>query len=92
LGHEASGEVVATGSQVTGIQTGDIVTALAMPAYAEYFVATAADLVQLPPDIDPIYALGEPVACCVHAAGRFGIQPGDKVAVVGCGFMGLILS
>ncbi|MBN1259166.1 MAG: zinc-binding dehydrogenase, partial [Anaerolineae bacterium] len=30
------------------------------------------------------------VACCVHAAERFGIRPGDRVAVVGCGFMGLV--
>jgi threonine dehydrogenase-like Zn-dependent dehydrogenase len=35
-------------------------------------------------------ALGEPVACCVHASWRFGVQPGDRVAVVGCGFMGLV--
>lgn len=90
LGHEASGEVVAVGSGVTNIKAGDIVTALASPAYAEYFVSTANDLVKLPPTIDPIYALGEAVACCVHAAGRFGIRPGDNVAIVGCGFMGLV--
>lgn len=90
LGHEATGRVVAIGSHVKDFYVGDLVTALAMPAYAEYFVATAADLVKLPPDVNPTYALGEAVACCVHAGGRFGIEPGHKVAVVGCGFMGLI--
>lgn len=30
------------------------------------------------------------MACCVHAANRFGTRAGDKVAVIGCGFMGLI--
>lgn len=90
LGHEPTGQVTAVGGKVKDFQVGEIVTALAMPAYAEYFLAKPSDLVELPPEIDPTYALGEAVACCVHAGGRFGIQPGDKVAVVGCGFMGLI--
>ncbi len=90
LGHEASGEVAAVGRNITDFQPGDIVTALALPAYADYFVASAVSLAKLPPDIDPTYALGEAVACCVHAANRFGTRPGDRVAVVGCGFMGLV--
>ncbi|MCA9934212.1 MAG: zinc-binding dehydrogenase [Anaerolineales bacterium] len=90
LGHEASGKVVAVGPSVTTLQLGDTVTSLASPAYADYFVDKAAHLVKLPPTIDPKFALGEAVACCVHAGNRFGIQPGDSVAVVGCGFMGLV--
>jgi threonine dehydrogenase-like Zn-dependent dehydrogenase len=90
LGHEGSGKIVAIGSQVSNFSVGDIVTALSWLAYAEYFVATCADLVKLPPEVDPAFALGEAVACCVHASDRFDIQPGSKVAVVGCGFMGLI--
>lgn len=90
LGHEASGEVVAVGDDVKNVKSGDIVTALAVAAYADYFISAAEDLVRLPSTIDPKYALGEAIACCVHAANRFGIQPGDRVAVVGCGFMGLV--
>ena len=90
LGHEASGTVTAVGKNVSNIKPGDVVTALALPAYAEYFVAPADMVVKLPSNIDPIYALGEPIACCVHAANRFGTKPGDKVAVIGCGFMGII--
>ncbi len=90
LGHEPSGEVVAIGKNITAFQPGDIVTALTSPAYAEFFVAPSDGLVKLSPKIDPTYALGEAVACCVHAANRFGTRPGDKVAVVGCGFMGLL--
>lgn len=90
LGHEASGEVVAVGEGVTDVQLGDVVTALALPAYSEYFVAPSDTVVKLPDTVDPTYALGEAIACCVHAANRFGIRPGDKVAIVGCGFMGLV--
>ena len=44
----------------------------------------------MPDSVEAVFALGEPIACCVHAADRFGTQPGDRVAVVGCGFMGLV--
>jgi threonine dehydrogenase-like Zn-dependent dehydrogenase len=90
LGHEASGVVAAVGRSVTDFQAGDVVTSLTWPAYAEYFVSPATDLTKLPAEVDPDYALGEAIACCVHAANRFGTQPGDRVAVLGCGFMGLI--
>ena len=90
VGHEASGEIVDVGHEVDGFAVGDIVTALALPAYSEYFAAPAAGLVKLPENVDPKFALGEAIACCVHAANRFGTKPGDKVAVIGLGFMGQI--
>ena len=89
LGHEGTGVIVAVGQQVQGFAIGDTVTALG-GAYADYFAISPQKLVKVPAGIDPIYALGEPLTCCVHAGNRFGIQSGDRVAVVGCGFMGLI--
>ena len=89
LGHEGSGIVVDKGVNVDGFELGDHVTAIG-GAYADYFVAKPGDLVKLPSGIDPVLALGEPIACCVHAGDRFGTREGDRVAVVGCGFMGLI--
>lgn len=89
LGHEASGIVIEAGSAVRGISEGDRVTVIG-GAYADYFVAEPDTLVRLPENIDPRFALGEPLACCVHASDRFGTRPGDRVAIVGCGFMGLI--
>ncbi|HUS59324.1 MAG TPA: zinc-binding dehydrogenase, partial [Planctomycetota bacterium] len=47
-------------------------------------------LVKLPKEVDPVWAMGEPLACTVHAGARFCIRPGDRVAVVGSGFMGLL--
>ncbi|WP_420630543.1 zinc-binding dehydrogenase [Candidatus Leptofilum sp.] len=90
LGHEASGEVTAVGPNVTNFVPGDLVTALSLPAYSDYFVAQSEELVKLPTGINPTFALGEAIACCVHAANRFGIQSDNRVAIVGCGFMGLI--
>ncbi|MEM7500421.1 MAG: zinc-binding dehydrogenase [Pseudomonadota bacterium] len=89
LGHEASGVVEAIGSDVTELSVGDRVTAIG-GAYADYFVATPDTVIKLPDGVDLTFALGEPIACCVHASDRFGIQEGDRVAVVGCGFMGLM--
>lgn len=88
LGHEASGVIVEVGRDVRGFAVGDRVTAIG-GAYADFFVAEPNVLLKLPDGIDPTFALGEPLACCVHASERFGTRQGDRVAVVGCGFMGL---
>ena len=90
MGHEASGVVAGVGQRVTAFAEGDVVTALSEPAYSDFFVATPDQMCMLPPEIDPAFALGEPVACCVHAGNRFGTLPGHRVAMVGCGFMGLV--
>lgn len=35
-------------------------------------------------------AMGEPIACCVHSLRQGGFQAGDRVAIIGGGFMGRI--
>ena len=35
-------------------------------------------------------AMGEPIACCIHSLRAGGFQPGDRVAIIGGGFMGRI--
>jgi len=89
LGHEGSGIVEAVGEGVTELQPGDVVTALGGP-YAEYFVTRSAEAVKLPAGVDPLWAMGEPLACVMHAGPRFGLELGDRVAVLGSGFMGLL--
>lgn len=89
LGHEGTGVVADFGAEVEGFAKGDLVTALG-GAYGEYFVARADQLLKLPAAVAPPWALGEPVACCVHGALRSGVKIGDRVAIVGCGFMGLV--
>jgi threonine dehydrogenase-like Zn-dependent dehydrogenase len=89
LGHEGSGIVEKVGEEVGGFKPGEYVTAIGGP-YAEFFTATPDKLVKLPASVDPVFALGEPLACGVHAANRFGIRLGDRVVIIGMGFMGVL--
>jgi threonine dehydrogenase-like Zn-dependent dehydrogenase len=89
LGHEASGEVVEVGAGVQGFVQGDRVSVNG-GQFAETIAAHAVAVGPVPGAIDLTRALGEPAACCVHAASRFGIGLGDRVAVIGSGFMGQV--
>ena len=88
LGHEGSGIVAAVGSNVRAFKVGDPVTALGGD-YAEFFLAEERQLACVIQPLDVRTALGEPLACCMAAARRFGIRMGDRVAIVGSGYMGL---
>jgi threonine dehydrogenase-like Zn-dependent dehydrogenase len=88
IGHEGSGVVAETGKNVKGFKTGDKVTAL-YGTYSEYFLIKPELLLRLPENVSALDALGEPVACFMHAANRFGVKKGGKVALIGCGYMGL---
>lgn len=88
MGHEGSGVVAEVGSQVKEFKVGDNVTSL-YGDYAEYFLAERWHLAKLPGGLDVKMALGEPLACCMSAARRFGVRLGDRVAIIGCGYMGL---
>ena len=89
IGHEGCGTVVEVGDGVESFKAGDRVADLGNGTYSEYFLTSPEYLAKLPEGLPFEEALGEPVACYVHAAGRFGIKPGDRVAILGCGFMGL---
>ena len=88
MGHEGSGVVAEVGAHVTEFKVGDKVTSL-YGDYADYFLAERWHLAKLPEGVDVKMALGEPLACCMSAARRFGVRMGDRVAIVGCGYMGL---
>lgn len=89
IGHEPTGMVVEVGENVDTFKEGDIITS-DVGKFAEYFITNPERIVNVPDEIDPLWAIGEPIACCVHAAGRFGINLGDRVCILGCGFMGLV--
>lgn len=60
--------------------------------FAEYVVIPEAQAIPLPGDLDPLHgAFSEPLACCLHGLDVAGIRPGDSVAVLGGGVIGLLM-
>jgi L-iditol 2-dehydrogenase len=65
-------------------------------AYAEYLLVPAriarASLLPIPPGMSAeVAAMVEPLACCLHGVEAAGVKPGDRVAVLGLGPVGLML-
>lgn len=88
-GHEAVGYVRRVGAGVTGFAVGDRV---AGGGFATLFNRAAAKTYKLPPsDLADQYWLVEPVSCVVTGLDTARLRAGDRVAVIGCGFMGLML-
>ncbi|NIV28952.1 MAG: zinc-binding dehydrogenase [Anaerolineae bacterium] len=90
-GHEMSGEIVEVGEGVADLRSGVRVAGLGSRGFAEYCLCPARYTLPLDATIPFTHALGEPIAAAYNAARRATIQPGDSVALVGCGFMGLML-
>lgn len=91
-GHEGWGQVDAVGEEVTEVKVGQPVSLISYRAHAEFDVADSARVVSLPPGLDAGGPFpGEPLACAINAVRRAGVEPGSRVAVVGCGFQGLLL-
>ena len=89
LGHEIVGEVVAAGPNARGWSPGDLVTGLGGQGFASLAVLDADRILPVPAGIEPALALGEPVADLAEALSRTRLAAGNRVAVVGLGFMGL---
>lgn len=91
MGHEVAGEVVAVGANVRDIHPGAAVTGLFQGGFAEFAVTRAPYVTPIPAGIDYDIALGEPLSCILSGARRTRVEPGDVVAIVGLGFMGLLM-
>jgi threonine dehydrogenase-like Zn-dependent dehydrogenase len=91
LGHEGWGVIDAVGEGVTGLQPGDRVGFLSGKAYAEFDLAEASQVVQLPPALADGDLPLEPFGCAMNIFRRGDIQAGQTVAIVGIGFLGAIL-
>ncbi|GAA3837901.1 zinc-binding dehydrogenase [Streptomyces phyllanthi] len=91
MGHEPVGQVIAVGPDVTDCAVGDTVTGRIEHSFAQCAVADAVDVVVVPPDVPAHSALGEPFGCVVEGLRRTTVAVGDRVAVIGAGFIGLCL-
>lgn len=91
-GHEGWGRIEAIGSEVIGFKAGDRVAALSSHAYAEQDVAKASQVVKLPEDFHVPYFPAAPLGCAMNIFERSDIRSGMNVAIVGIGFLGVILT
>ncbi|MCF7802638.1 MAG: zinc-binding dehydrogenase [Candidatus Marinimicrobia bacterium] len=92
IGHEVAGTVVEVGDGVTDITPGDRVAVFAEGrGYAEYITEDIDRLYVLQDDTPFDIALGEPIACSVNGVTKLDPQFNDNIAIVGTGFMGLIM-
>jgi threonine dehydrogenase-like Zn-dependent dehydrogenase len=89
-GHEGWGRVDLVGAEVDSLRVGERVALISERAHAELDVTDAANVVVLPDDVGAPFP-GEPLACAMNALRRAEVEPGTRVAVIGCGFQGLLL-
>lgn len=91
-GHEGWGIVDAIGAGVNDLAVGERVALISGHAYAEYDIAARDCVVPLPEELDDEPFPGEPFGCAMNIFERSDIQSGHRVAVVGGGFLGLLLT
>lgn len=89
LGHEWSGEIVEVGSNVAHAKAGDRVLQGGYGGFVEYYV-TQNRLMEIPDDMSfEVGATVEPTGIAMKAVLKTDPQPGDTVAIVGAGPIGL---
>jgi threonine dehydrogenase-like Zn-dependent dehydrogenase len=82
----------ALGPEVRDLDVGQRVALMSGHAYAEYDIATRDCVVPLPEELDDEPFPGEPFGCAMNIFERSDIHEGHTVAVVGAGFLGLLLT
>ena len=93
-GHEVWGELAALGPGPTdpALRVSSRVTGLVQGGYAEYALARADELLAVPPRFGDRIVLGEPLACAANVVRRARVQPGDRVALVGFGYLAALVA
>lgn len=92
-GHEGAGIVTRVGARVTGLQEGDKVTAMGDDSalMAQIANVPAKCIAKLEQDVSDFeHWIAEPVACVMNGLAWSKIEPGDRIAIIGTGFMGLM--
>ena len=88
-GHEGVGYIAKIGAGVTDFKEGDRV---AGGGFANVRNLSAQRVFKIPEsDLPDEYWIVEPVSCAVTGIDHCQIQPGNRIVVVGCGFMGLLI-
>ncbi|MEA4914995.1 MAG: zinc-binding dehydrogenase [Christensenella sp.] len=92
IGHEPIATVLETGKAVKRFQAGDRVTGFIAGSFTQYMVilenAVFTRVPQSP--LDPLTCVGEPLGCTMNIVDNATGEGISRVAVVGCGAMGLM--
>lgn len=92
IGHEVAGEIIEKGSKVSKFKVGDRVAAwVDGKGYAEQVSVPEDRLFLMDDKLKFEHAILEPVACTTNGVMKANIQLNDSVALIGTGFMGLII-
>ena len=91
-GHEAWGRIEALGENVTDLAVGERVAMLSSHAFAEYDFAQSSEVVRLPRALESEAFPAEPLGCAVNIFKRANIRRGETVAIVGVGFLGILVT
>jgi threonine dehydrogenase-like Zn-dependent dehydrogenase len=92
LGHEGWGVIDALGEGVEGLHEGERVALLGQHSYATHDVVAAGSVVPLPEALNDLPFPGEAFGCAMNIFRRSAVGPGDKVAIIGIGFIGAALT
>lgn len=90
-GHEGWGEIVDVGERVYHLRPGQRVACLADNAFAKYVAVPAQLVAPLPESLDGLPFPGEAIGCAMNIFRRADINRGQTVAIIGAGFLGLLL-
>ncbi|UCF99682.1 MAG: zinc-binding dehydrogenase [Spirochaetaceae bacterium] len=97
-GHEGVGRVLQIGDRVKSLEEGQRVAMHELPIgspggalLARHALRRISEVAVIPESDEPVINwLVEPVVCVVNGIVHANLQPGDTVAVIGCGYMGLL--
>lgn len=89
-GHEGLSVVLKVGAGVEGLKEGDIVYGGGF-ASVENFKTSGREKIVCPIET-PAHWIVEPAACVVNGMDQTALRVGDRVALLGCGYMGLMLA
>ena len=93
FGHEGAGIILKTGAGVKGLKAGDKVFAASAPndMMMQYCNQPESCLAKIPDEETDYTAwVAEPTVCVVSLLYKTNICPGDRIVLVGAGYMGLL--
>ncbi len=92
LGHEAWGHIDATGPGVPPERQGERVALFGSHGFSSHELVPADAAIPVPAELAGKPAPAEPLACALSIFRMARVAPGDRVAIIGIGFLGALLT